>query len=67
MYSWEIDQYLRDKDFHITHDDLDFIRNTSPQLSYIKFERLGKIYSEYTIGTYDNHNWILHILNKGQQ
>jgi hypothetical protein len=63
VYSHEIDSYLSTKDFHLNIDEFNYLRDTSPQINYIKFENQGDTYSRYRIGTWDNYNFEIFIKN----
>lgn len=57
MYSWEIDQFIKNKKYIISSDEyLDIIRN-SPQIVGIKF--LGE--NCYDMWTNDNYFWTFFI------
>jgi hypothetical protein len=63
MYSWELDSYLNNRKFYLTHDEFNYLRETSPQISYLKFENQGEVYSRYSIGTSDNYNFSIFVRN----
>jgi len=65
MYSYEIDNLLLQRNFRLdSYDELQQLKNSSSQLSRIKLEQVGEIYSKYSMGTRDNYNWIVWILNR---
>lgn len=66
MYSNEINDYLQTRNFNITYDEIDMIKDCSPQLFKIKFEGVEDKYSRYRLYTHDNFTWDVFVLNKYQ-
>jgi hypothetical protein len=58
MFSWEIQRYLEDRNYHIDSDEIyERVINTSPQISRVKLgERRDKQFS-YEIYTDDGYHW----------
>ena len=44
MYSWEIDEILKNNNFNIDSGTYINICNTSPQINYIKYEPYGQYF-----------------------
>ena len=54
MYSWELEQFIKERDFNIGGDDLAFLidANNHPQINYIAYNSYEKT---YMITTDDNY------------
>ena len=63
MFSFEIQNFLEQHNYHINHDDERLILNTSSQLNHIKFEQNEGEYSSFNWWTDDGYNWLVHIKN----
>lgn len=64
MYSYEIDNKLKQSRFSLTQEELEDIRECSPQLNHICLKEISGVSSRYILGTSDNHNWEVWISNK---
>ena len=60
MFSWEIQQYLAERNYHIDSDKVyEKIINTSPQVCRVKLgERKDNEFS-YEIYTNDGYSWVV--------
>ena len=66
MYTWEIDNYFRKKNYYLEDYMEDFhykVFKTSPQIKNVKFEGVYGESSKYYVAT-DDANWTLWIKNK---
>lgn len=61
MYSWEIDNILKNSNYTIDADTYFHICNTSPQISWIKFNPYS---NEYETRTDDGYYWNYKVINK---
>ena len=54
MYSWELEEFIKNRDFYIGGDDLAFVIdiNKHPQINYIKYNPYN---NTYQITTSDNY------------
>ena len=63
MYSWEIQNYLEEIDYHSTHSKIREIMIKSPQIRLFKLLELGEPTSKYQLFTDDNYEWTVHLDN----
>lgn len=66
MYTWEIDEYFKEKNYYLEDYIEDFHRKvflTSPQISYIKYEGVYGPNAKYSVAA-DNINWTIWVKNK---
>ena len=61
MYSYEIDQLLKNKAYIINANDYVKICKTSPQIDNIKYESFGNC---FCIRTKDGYNWHFSVVSK---
>ena len=61
MYSYEIDQLLKNKSYIINANDYVKICNTSPQIDKIKYESFGNY---FYIRTKDGYSWNFSVVSK---
>ena len=54
MYSWELEQFIKERDFYIGGDDLAFLIdvNQHPQINYIHYDASDR---SYVMTTSDNY------------
>ena len=66
MFSWEIQRYLEERNYHLDSDEVyDKIITTSPQITRVKLgEHRDKMFS-YEIYTNDGYYWIVWMNCKG--
>ena len=67
MYSWEIDNYLREKDYKLSFQEVRDIMQQSPQITNWKMESMNSDipgYGRYGWKTSDSYNWTYYIKNK---
>ena len=64
MYSWEIDRFLRDKNFCLSPDEYQKIVTESPQINHIKYEPNA---NDFVISTDDNYTWRFKINNSRKE
>lgn len=67
MYSWEIDNYLREKDYKLSFQEVRDIMQQSPQIINWKMESMNSDipgYGRYSWKTSDSYNWTYYIKNK---
>ena len=58
MYSWEIQLYLAERNYHIESDEVyEKIINTSPQITRVKLGEHVDEYYSYEIYTNDGFYW----------
>lgn len=61
MYSWEIDQMLRDNNFVINKDQYaELCPQKNPQTSRLTYDTSSNIFHLYT---YDGYNWEFKVVN----
>lgn len=68
MYSWEIDNFLKENDYKTTFQQVRDIMLESPQINHWKTEKLVSNldgYGEYHWWTTDNYEWTFYIKNVG--
>lgn len=65
MYSNEIDDRLRRSNFSLTQEELEEIRECSPQLNHVCLKEIGAVSSRYQIWTSDGYEWDVWIGNNG--
>lgn len=66
MYSWEIDNYLKSKNYKLTFQEVKNVMINSPQINFWKMEELFSNipnYGKYTWATTDGYHWDYYILN----
>lgn len=56
MYSWEIEEYLKQRNYNITPLEFMAIINTSPQIKDVYFQG-GDEYDKFKMCTDDEYNW----------
>lgn len=61
MYSYEIDELLKSKNYVITHNDYKCIIASS-QIISIKYDPYS---DDFCISTDDRYNWRFRVVNKG--
>lgn len=54
MYSWEIDQLLKNNNYRVSSDTYLNICSTSPQINYVRYNAFG---SYFEIHTDDMYYW----------
>lgn len=64
MYSNEINDYLRSRGFSITYEQLEDLREGSPQVNRIRLLEIGAVSSRCQIGTSDGFGWDVWVGNK---
>lgn len=54
MYSWELEQFIKERNYYIGGDDLAFVIDIGkhPQINYIGYDAFTK---SYTLSTSDNY------------
>lgn len=64
MYSYEIDNYLKDRNYVLTYDEYKFVSSTekSPQISRISYSSMDNSFVMYT-----NDGWIWKYYIKGEK
>lgn len=57
MYSWEIEQFINDRNHLLGGDDLEFVidKNNHPQINYIGYDCFNH---EYKLSTSDNYYFV---------
>lgn len=66
MYTWEIDNYLKERNYSLDDYVKDFhekIFKTSPQIKHVKFEGIFGAYAKYFLAT-DDASWTFWVKNK---
>lgn len=67
MYSEEIHNYLKDRNWRIKYKDIQYIMNCSKQVNLLKYEGSGdEMYSDtgkYYMSTNDGYEWTLYVDN----
>lgn len=66
MYSWEIDNFLKENDYKITFQQVRDIMLESPQINHWKMDDLISNldgYGKYHWWTTDNYEWEFYIQN----
>lgn len=64
MYSYEIQDYLQRRSYHLeTYDELQNIIDTSPQIIRVKLDYFDDRYSQYYLKTNDDYEWLVWIKN----
>lgn len=60
MYSWEIDDYLRSRNWELTKNEYIYVSDikVNPQISRIKFEPFN---NSFYMETSDGYNWIFRL------
>ena len=60
MYSWEIDDYLRSRNWKLTKNEYIYVSDIkiNPQISRIKFEPFN---NNFYMETKDGYNWIFRL------
>lgn len=60
MYSWEIDNYLRNKNYVINKDEYVNLINisSSSQIIYVKYDAYS---NSFYVETNDGYNWVFRI------
>ena len=60
MYSWEIDGYLRSRNWELTKNEYIYVSDIkeNPQISRIKFEPFN---NNFYMETKDGYNWIFRL------
>jgi len=61
MYSYEIDQIIKSKNYHINPETYFQICNTSPQILRVKYDPFD---NQYKIWTDDSYYWKFNIYRK---
>ena len=64
MFSYEIDKYLRERNYYLTHDEEYSICRGSIQLDHIKLEQTYENYTDIHWWTNDGYEWVVHVWNK---
>lgn len=64
MYSWEIDNFLQERNFTIAVEEMELIRGSS-QVVKVIFCGTNNGKSKYSIYTSDNDNWTVWMRNRG--
>jgi hypothetical protein len=59
MYSWEIQKYLDERNYHVDSDEMYNIVDTSPQINWIEFNSCSDKDFSYKIGTKDGYTWVV--------
>ena len=64
MYSYEIQDYLQRRSYHLeTYDELQNIIDTSPQIIRVKLDYFDDRYSQYYLKANDDYEWLVWIKN----
>lgn len=63
MYSYEIDQTLKSKNYNIDSKTYIHICQSSPQIVHIKYEPFD---GNFNIWTDDNYHWTFRIQSRGE-
>lgn len=66
MYSWEIDNYLKSKNYKLTFQEVKNVMVNSPQINFWKMEELFSSivnYGKYSWATTDGYRLDYYILN----
>ena len=61
MYSWQIDELLRNKDYVVNMDDYKRIIESS-QICHIKYEPFD---DSFVVNTDDRYSWRFRVVNQG--
>ena len=64
MYSYEIQDYLQRRSYHLeTYDELQNIIDTSPQIIRVKLDYFNDRYTKYYLKANDDYEWLVWIKN----